>query len=285
MAELMHLPSDAAPTAVAEALVEHGAVLVDDLLDADLLARFNADLDPLLAAASPDHDQAFINPAIAWFFGSSTRHVTGVAGKSRVFGAEVMAHPMLVGVCDAVLGPNCSSFQLNIAHVLDRGPTSEQQLWHRDELVWVHLPNPHPEVQVASMIALEDFTADNGATRIVPSSHRWPRDREPAPDDVAVAEMPAGSAVLYLGSTLHAGGANTTATSWRRGMHCSYVVGWLRTEENQYLAAPLTAVRDLPRPALALLGYGAHDAIAAGGGYLGTVELQDPVELVATGKL
>ena len=245
----------------------------------------HAELDPLLADASPDHDQAFINPAIAWFFGSCTRHVTGIAGKSRVFGAEVMVQPTLVGVCDVVLGPNCASYQLNIAHVLDRGPGSEQQLWHRDELVWVHLPNPHAEVQVASMIALEDFTAANGATRVVPGSHRWPRDRTPEPADVAIAEMPAGSAALYLGSTLHAGGANSTASSWRRGMHCSYVVGWLRTEENQYLAAPLDVVRDLPRPALALLGYGAHDAIADGGGYLGTLELQDPVELIATGKL
>jgi hypothetical protein len=68
-------------------------------------------------------------------------------------------------------------------------------------------------------------------------------------------------------------------------MHVSYVVGWLRTEENQYLAAPLEAVRHLPRRSLELLGYGAHDAIASGGGYLGTVELQDPVELIASGDL
>jgi ectoine hydroxylase-related dioxygenase (phytanoyl-CoA dioxygenase family) len=284
-ADLVHLPASAVPSEVAAVLDEHGVVVVDQMLDAALLDRFNRELDPLLAAASPDHGDAFINPAIAWFFGSRTRHVTGVAGMSPVFGAEVMVHPMFLGVCDAVLGPNCAGYQLNIAHVLDRGPGSEQQLWHRDELVWVHLPTPHPEVQVASMIALEDFTAANGATRIVPGSHRWPRDRDPAPHEVAVAEMPAGSAAIYLGSTLHAGGGNTTEATWRRGMHCSFVVGWLRTEENQYLAAPLDAVRDLPRRSLELLGYGAHDAIASGGGYLGTVELQDPVELIAMGKL
>jgi ectoine hydroxylase-related dioxygenase (phytanoyl-CoA dioxygenase family) len=152
-------------------------------------------------------------------------------------------------------------------------------------LVWVHLPHPHPEVQVASVIALVDFTADNGATRVVPGSHRWPRDRVAAPEELVPAEMAAGSAIVYLGSTLHGGGANTAADVRRRGMHVSYCLGWLRTEENQYLATPIDVVRTLPRRSQALLGYAAHDALAAGGGYLGTVEVQDPLELLATGKL
>jgi ectoine hydroxylase-related dioxygenase (phytanoyl-CoA dioxygenase family) len=88
-----------------------------------------------------------------------------------------------------------------------------------------------------------------------------------------------------LGSTLHAGGANVTTDQRRRGMHVSYCLGWLRTEENQYLATPIDVVRTLPREAQALLGYAAHDALASGGGYLGTVELQDPVELLQAGEL
>ena len=68
-------------------------------------------------------------------------------------------------------------------------------------------------------------------------------------------------------------------------MHVSYCVGWLRTEENQYLATPIDVVRTLPRQSQALLGYAAHDALAIGGGYLGTVKVQDPVELLATGEL
>jgi ectoine hydroxylase-related dioxygenase (phytanoyl-CoA dioxygenase family) len=151
--------------------------------------------------------------------------------------------------------------------------------------VWVHLPNPHPEVQVASVVALVDLTADNGATRVVPGSHRWPRVRVAAPEELVPAEMAAGSAIVYLGSTLHGGGGNTTADVRRRGMHVSFCLGWLRTEENQYLAAPIDVVRTLPRESQALLGYAAHDALAAGGGYLGTVEVQDPVELMAIGKL
>jgi ectoine hydroxylase-related dioxygenase (phytanoyl-CoA dioxygenase family) len=97
--------------------------------------------------------------------------------------------------------------------------------------------------------------------------------------------MPAGSAVVYLGSTIHAGGANTTSEGWRRGMHMSFVVGWLRTEENNYLSTPPEIARSLPRRSQELLGYAAHDAIASGGGYLGVVDLLDPVELLAQGKL
>ena len=74
--------------------------------------------------------------------------------------------------------------------------------------------------------------------------------------------MRAGSAVIYLGSTIHAGGANVTADERRRGMHVSYCVGWLRTEENQYLSAPPDVVRTMPRQSQELLGYAAHDALA-----------------------
>jgi ectoine hydroxylase-related dioxygenase (phytanoyl-CoA dioxygenase family) len=122
------------------------------------------------------------------------------------------------------------------------------------------------------MIALEDFTAANGATRIVPGSHRWELERQPEEAEIATATMPAGAAAIYLGSTLHGGGANTTADRWRRGMHLSYVVGWLRTEENQSLSVPADVVRTLPRRAQELLGWTAHDALASGGGYLGTVD-------------
>src|SRR5439155_2430140 len=138
-------------------------------------------------------------------------HVTGVAGQSRIFATEILTHAVFRAVGDAVLLPSCSRYQLNIAHVLDRGPGSAQQYIHRDEDVWVHLPRPHAEVQLASVIALVDFSAELGATVVVPGSHRWERGRQPKPEELACAEMPAGSAVVYLGSTIHAGGRNSTA--------------------------------------------------------------------------
>ena len=283
--ELTRLSAEDARNDLLEALEECGAVVIEGLLEPDLLRRFNAELDPLLLDTRPDHDRAFVNPAIAWFFGERTRHVTGIAGKSSVFAAEILTNSILMSVCDAVLGPSCARYQLNLAHILDRGPGAEAQILHRDELVWVHMPRPHPELQVASMVALVDFTADNGATLIVPGSHRWEAGRQATPDEIVPAEMPAGSAVVYLGSTIHAGGANITESDWRRGLHLSYVLGWLRTEENHYLATPPDKACELPRVAQELLGYAAHDAIDSGGGYLGAVELRDPMELLVRGEL
>jgi ectoine hydroxylase-related dioxygenase (phytanoyl-CoA dioxygenase family) len=283
--ELQRIPADAPTPLVVTALERDGAVIVEGLLDADVLGRFNAELDPFIETAPVAGDRTFINDAVQWFFGAQTRDVTGVAGKSRVFATEILTHPVYRSVCDAVLLPSCASYQLNIAHVLDRGPGSEQQMIHRDELVWVHLPQPHDEVQLASVIALEDFTADNAATRVVPGSHRWSSDRVPTAHEIVAAEMEAGSAVVYLGSVLHGGGANITTDVRRRGMHVSYCVGWLRTEENQFLSVPIDIVRTLPPESQALLGYASHDALAAGGGYLGAVEVQDPLALLASGKL
>ena len=283
MAQIPHVAASTPIDAMAKTLQEHGALIVEDLLDTDTLNRFNAELDPLLEATDPA--RSFVNPAVAFFFGDKTRHLTAMATKSRVFAEEVLPHPTYMGICDRVLGPFCASYQVNIAHVLDRGPGAEQQMLHRDELVWSFLPRPHPEIQIASIIALVDFTADIGATRIVPGSNHWPYEREPKPDEIAVAEMPAGSAVLYLGSAIHGAGPNSTEGTWRRGMHVSYTVGWLRTEENQCLSAPPDVVRSLPRRSQELLGYGVHDAIATGGGYLGTVDLVAPADLISEDRL
>jgi hypothetical protein len=282
-ASIPRLPASAPCDDVAAALRADGAAIVEGVLEPGLLARFNAEIDPVLEQVSPD--RAYLNPAIDWFYGKRVRQITGVAARSRVFGEEILCHPFYAGVCDAILGPSCARYQLNVAQVMDRGPGAEQQLLHRDEDVWVHLPRPHPEVQVASVIALVDFSADLGATVVAPGSHRWERERRPEPGELACAEMPAGSAVVYLGSTIHAGGRNATPDRWRRGMHMSFVVGWLRTEDNNYLSTPPDVARTLPRRSQELLGYAAHDAIASGGGYLGTVDLLDPVELLAQGRL
>jgi len=282
-ASLLRLRADDPVEALTEALARDGALIVEGLLGPEPLARFEADLAPALAAASPERD--YLNPAVEWFMGKRTRTLTGIAAKSPTFASDILCHPTLLAVCDAILGPSCARYQLNVAQVLDRGPGAEDQMLHRDELVWIHMPRPHPELQVASVIALVDFTADNGATRVVPGSHRWPLERQPEAADVVAAEMPAGSAVVYVGSTLHGGGANTTQDTWRRGMHLSYVLGWLRTEENHYLETPPDVARALPRQAQELLGYAVHDAVADAGGYLGAVDLRDPVELLADGSL
>jgi len=282
-AKLVHLPAHESIDAITAVLAEDGGVIVEGFLERGLAEAIQREVEAPLAAADPG--MKHLNPAIQWFFGDKTRHVSGMAARSRTFATEVLTHPVYMGVCDRVLLPSCARYQLNIGHLIARGPGSSAQMLHRDELVWVHVPRPHPELQVASMVALVDFRAENGATRVVPGSQRWPHDRKPEESEIADAEMPAGSAVLYLGSTLHGAGTNSTADEWRLGLHVSYVLGWLRTEENNYLAVPPEIARHYPRATQEILGYAVHDAIRSAGGYLGMVGLRDPVELMQEGKL
>lgn len=283
MPQLQHLPATAPVADVVRVLREDGGVIVDDLLSPATVAAINGELDPYVAGADPG--MRHLNPAVQFFFGDRTKHVGGLAGKSRTFATEVMIHPVMMGICDAILKPSCAVYQLNLAHLLVRGPGADPQYLHRDELVWNLIPQPHPEVQLASIVALVDFDVENGATRIAPGSHRWDADRMALPEEIADAEMRAGSAVIYLGSTIHGGGGNSSADRWRRGVHLSYTLGWLRTEENNYLAVPPSVARSLPRRCQEILGYAVHDAIEMNGGYLGQVSLRDPLDLLESGDL
>jgi ectoine hydroxylase-related dioxygenase (phytanoyl-CoA dioxygenase family) len=283
VATLQCLPPTAGIDEVVGALRADGGVIVERLFPERVIAAINQEVDARVAAADPG--MRHLNPAIQIFFGDRTKHVSGLAAVSRTFATEVMIHPLYLGVCDAILAPSCARYQLNLGHLLVRGPGAEAQYLHRDEDVWNLVPRPHPELQLASLVALVDFTADNGATRIAPGSHRWDRSRFPSDDEITQAVMPAGSVVIYLGSTIHGGGQNTTAEHWRRGVHLSYTLGWLRTEENNYLAVPPAVARELPRLCQEILGYAVHDAIDMAGGYLGALNLRDPVDLLASGEL
>lgn len=269
---------------IVAALLGQGAVIVEDFLAAPVLARFNAELEPHLEAAGKK-EQGFINEGFKAFYGPNMRHVLAVAEKSDTFIDEVLCHRVYIGIGDRVLKPSCQNMQLNVAHVLERCPGAQAQYLHRDHVVWPDIGPQHPHRQFSSVIALGDFTAEMGATLVAPGSHLWEPGRRAQPDELAAAEMSAGSAVIYLGGTIHAGGANVTADRRRRGMHVSYCLGWLRTEENNYLSMSLERVRRLSPLAQTLLGYAAHDGLSMGLGYLGAVDLRDPVELLAEGKL
>lgn len=284
---MTRLPDPHDTAAVLAALDADGAVLIDRFVPDEIVEAVNAEIDA--AVADAEAGMRTINPTIQLFFGPHTKHVSALAAASPTFANRVMTHPTYRAVCDAVLLPSCSRWQLNVGGAIVRGPGAEAQWPHRDEDVWPHFPRPEhglrPQLQVASMLALTPFRAETGATRVVPGSHRWPRDRQPEEHEIAVAELPVGGAVLYYGSTIHFAGTNSTTDEWRRGIHVSFTLGWLRTEENNFLAVPPDVVARLSPEAQEILGYAVHDAIAEGGGYLGMVRMRDPRELLAEGGL
>jgi len=252
-------------------LERDGAVIVEKMLAPNLLTRLNHDLDSIVAETPPGVRHPTEDDMVS-FYGKATVRADGLPGKSNAF-LDVMQHPLLLGVADHFLLPNCDDYLLNTGQLIEIGPGENDQRLHRDEGVWRHLSDPKPDLQIEALFALSDFTEENGATRVAPGSHRWHKAREAKANEIVQAEMSAGSALFYLGSTVHGGGANRTKSIRRRGMFIGYVLGWLRTEENMFLSVPLEKVRTAPRRVQELLGYKAVRA-------LGVVDVGDPMALL-----
>ncbi|MEQ9490697.1 MAG: phytanoyl-CoA dioxygenase family protein [Alphaproteobacteria bacterium] len=252
-------------------LERDGAVVVENAAPKDALTALNADFDRFADSLgtglrNPTSDR-YVD-----FYGSLTVRFDGLAAKSSAF-LDIMQVPLLQNVADILIKPNCEDYLLNTAQLIEIHPGEKMQAIHRDDDAWGFFPAPRPLLQVEAMYALSDFTKENGATRVVPGSHLWDPDQEPEPSEILQAEMPAGSALFYLGSTLHGGGANVTENTRRRGMFLGYVVGWLRTEENMFLTVPMDAVKTMPVRVQELLGYKAHSGI-------GVVDVGSPMALL-----
>jgi len=257
--------------ALADILRRDGAAIVENALDEDLLSALNAEFDEVIAATDPGLRNPTGDFAVE-FYGKKTIRFDGLPSKSKAF-LNVMQLPLLTGVADELLLPNCEDYLLNTAQLIEIGPHESDQRLHRDEEAWSFFKNPKPQLEVEMMFALSDFTTANGATRVVPGSHLWPASREAQPEEIICADMPAGAALVYLGSTLHGGGANVTDKEWRRGMFFGFVIGWLRTEENTFLTVPIEEVRKMPVRVQELLGYKAHRSI-------GVVDVGTPMVLL-----
>ncbi len=157
------------------------------------------------------------------------------------------------GVADRVLSPNCERYQLHLTQAIRIMPGQGAQPIHKDRWAWgTFLKGIEP--QLNTIWAITDFTRANGATQVVPGSQAWEEGREPAADEIAYAEMRAGSCLIYTGSVLHGGGANVSDAD-RIGLNVTYALGWLRQEENQYLSCPPEIARTLEPELQALIGY------------------------------
>lgn len=211
---------------VSAALRDHGVVIIERLADAELCDRIRSELEPWLAETPTGGDD---------FAGHNTRRKGALLTRCPSSVAMV-AHPLILDVVDRTLWAKKTTFQLHLTQSIAVGPESPSQLLHRDHWCFDFFPfPPEIDVEVSSIWALDDFTTENGATRVVPDSHREPHGVRYTDDASVQAEMPRGSIVLYLGSTFHGAGTNRS-DQMRIGINVDYVLGWLRQEENQYLS-------------------------------------------------
>jgi ectoine hydroxylase-related dioxygenase (phytanoyl-CoA dioxygenase family) len=175
---------------------------------------------------------------------------------------------------DLLLGDHGSTFQIDLTQMVDIGPGEPGQLIHRDQWSFDRFPFPIGfEAEIATMWAATDFTEEMGATRVIVGSHLWTEQPEEVDPSLTVgAVMSKGSVLIYLGSLYHGGGPNRSAVR-RVGINIGYSLGWLRQEENQYLACPLKIARTLPEGLLRLMGY---QRGAVGLGYVD--DLREPID-------
>lgn len=245
MPELNHVPAETSAEEIADHLRRDGYVIVDNLAPTQLMDAIDDELAPYLAATPLGYNA---------MIGTKTRRTGALVARSPAC-RTLIQNPTVTGVCRDFLG-HASAFQLMLTQVISIEPGESAQALHRDQNAFDFYPFPDDyHVQCNTLWALSDYTAEMGATRVVPGSQTSGRTpTEYSDEDCIQAEMSRGSVLIYTGKIVHSGGANRSA-SVRRAINVNYCVGWVRQEENQFLSVPQEVARTLDDDLLKLIGY------------------------------
>ncbi|MGD8579528.1 MAG: phytanoyl-CoA dioxygenase family protein [Lysobacterales bacterium] len=246
---LAYMDSAAETKSVLETLLRDGAVVVTGVAESGLVDTIVAELRPRL-------DEFGLKSRSAFNGDNTLRAAYGLLATAPS-AAALIDHDLVVDVANEVLLPHCATYTIGSMTAIEILPGESAQALHRDDSLYP-IETAGMELMIGVMWALNDFTEENGATRVVPGSHRFLRSwHQPDLSAWESATMPKGSVLLYLGSTWHGGGANRSDGP-RLGLINTYSLGWLRQETNQYLdTPPEVAARFGPR-LRALLGYTPH---------------------------
>ena len=201
------------------------------------------------------------------FAGRRTIRSHNLLGKTRIFDA-LISDPRILAIVEGILG---RQIQISITALIKILPGETRQPLHQDDGLWP-IARPHAPLVLNTIFAIDEFTASNGSTTIVPGSHRSTEPVDPSAAVVSV-EMPAGSVLLWDGACWHGGGANTS-TQPRTGLNLNYNLAWLRQQENQYVGVPRSELAKMPERLQRLLGYQVNHGI------LGQVDFRDPLKAV-----
>lgn len=255
-----------------------GYTLVPDFLGGGRLDRVRAALARELGAYLGRNN----------FEGHATERIYTLVARDPVF-REIIEDDRVMALCDAFLEPN---YLLTGSLAICIHPGETPQPWHNDDAFYP-LPRPRPMVSLSTIVAVDDFTAENGCTEIIPGSHLWSDaeiggdyrdgDRESDPDFAArmagksiPVEMPAGSCVVFAGNLLHRGGANHSPAP-RRAFSIQYCQPWARTQENYFLAVPPAQAAAMSPRIQSLLGYSIHRP------FMGHVAGRHPLKALSPG--
>ena len=229
-----------------ERLSRDGYCIVPDLVSGRIITGLRRELEPVLTRTPFCQGD---------FYGYRTKRLGGLPKRSA-FTADLILQPLVLGLADRFLRPNCDRIQLNVAQFIEIHPGEIEQFPHRDDDMWPVEKNGC-EYLLNVIWPIDPFTAENGSTRIYPGSHRKIVDNLDELGDPVVAECDPGSAICFLGSTVHGAGANRSS-SVRRAIVIGYSLGWLKPHENPSLAYPPAVARKFPPELSSLMGYAQH---------------------------
>lgn len=261
--------ADASSSEVVEALKRVGGCIVRGIVPSDDIKQMERDIRPSLEADEPWGASTFFPP--------STRRAFGLIGKSHTFALSIIGNELYQAVCEEFLTSksypwygnrdqlNISPPQVNntIAFSVRPGNSFDQPLHRDDDIHYADRPqvDVYPEQTNAREYGIGFFVAGtkttkaNGATRFIPGSHLESTLQPPDETFAQYAELNPGDGFIMLSSCYHGGSANTTKDEERLVFSCFMTRGWLRQEENQYLAVPSETAKSLPLRIQKLMGY------------------------------
>jgi ectoine hydroxylase-related dioxygenase (phytanoyl-CoA dioxygenase family) len=241
---------------------EDGYTIVEDAIEPDLVDELAANLVAM--------EQAYeVVPARNAFEGERTLRIYNLLALDPVW-QRVPVHEHVLPIVEGVLDPGCLISSLSSITIL---PGETPQPIHADDQL-IPIPKPHVPTVCNSMWALTDFTEANGATRLVPGSHRWDHDPDFVTEYPSIAaEMARGSVLIWHGSLWHGGGANRTDAP-RVGIAMNYCAGFVRQQENQQLGIPREVAATFSPRLRELVGYGVYRTL------IGHINKRNPAEML-----
>jgi len=201
-----------------ERLMRDGYVIIERLIPEALCDQIKAEGLALLGKTGRNA-----------FEGVDTQRVYNVLGKTRVTDA-LATHPHILGLMDKFFRPG---FLLSQSQVINILPGEAAQALHTDDNFY-RIPRPRQPLGAATVWAIDEFTEQNGATVVIPGSHRWDDERVGQREEAISAVMPKGSVVFFLGTTWHGGGENH-ADEARFAITHQYCEAYMRQQENYLL--------------------------------------------------
>lgn len=248
------IDDEAVDVGILQAIESDGACIFDGLIPEALCDALMADFEPHIDAAPWSNQEATNFGETDEFFGRRTKRFHYLPSLSSRVG-QLATHPRLLGLAAAFLGKGsaCRDLRISTMELMVLGNGQDGQMLHRDADSWHWLPREmRSKLLFSANVALCDFRATNGATVVVPGSHRWPDDRDAIPGETCSAVMKKGSALLYRGDVLHGGGDNTEADI-RTGLYVGYIPSWLAPLENHALGNERVVLDALDGPMQRLL--------------------------------